>query len=159
MGMRPAAGQEGADVRSGCAITRGSPLRFRASPADCDGRCRAGQCEGAPGDPGWEIRNHTGGGGPGFQSIPGFDLSEASANECRARCCANPHCASVTIGPYMPEVGSHECWLNPAGGVAPFAQETTLMAFVKRANATARREAAAPPTAACHYHYPERDPR
>ena len=53
---------------------------------------------------------------------------------------------------------SHVCWLNPKGGVEPFAQETTLMAFVKRSNSTANTS----PTesdSACHFNYPNRDPQ
>eukprot|EP01046_Picozoa_sp_COSAG06_P030329 COSAG06_NODE_2874_length_6147_cov_3.695933_2_plen_116_part_00 len=58
-----------------------------------------GSCEGAPGDAGWEVRNHTGGGGPGYAHFPGFSLSIASVNECRAKCCADAHCVSITLGP------------------------------------------------------------
>jgi len=58
-----------------------------------------GSCEGAPGDAGWRVRNHTGGGGPGYAHFPGFSLSIASVNECRAKCCADAHCVSITLGP------------------------------------------------------------
>ena len=53
---------------------------------------------------------------------------------------------------------SHVCWLNPKGGVEPFAQETTLMAFVKRSNSTANTSftGSAP---VCHFNYPNRDPQ
>jgi hypothetical protein len=118
---------------------------------------------------------------------PGFNLMLDSVNKCRALCCANPHCVSVTMGPagvyhdkraleshptwraltcnLWPLIiagegggeNSHTCWLNPKGGVEPFAQETTLMAFVKRNNSTA----VASPTgsAPCHFNYPNRDPQ
>ena len=112
-----------------------------------------GACVGGPGDPGWEVRNHTGGGGPDFERFPAHGLGEAAVDECRKRCCATHYCVSIVLH-------ANGCYLNNASGVvAPYSRPNTLMAFVKRANATARREAAAPPTPTCHYHYPERDPQ
>lgn len=133
---------------------------------------KLGQCVGGPGGGGWQIMNHTGGGGPGFEHFPGFDLSTASVDACRAKCCASDYCVSITMGPSAAadvSKGSHNCWLNPArcGGPvrepckAPFPQEATLMAFVKR-NSTA---AAATPhqlpgnATKCVFNYPNRDPQ
>ena len=134
-----------------------------------------GSCMGGPGDTGWEVRNHTGGGGPGFVHYPGFSLTLDSVNKCRDMCCANPYCVSVTLGPAAKGGGAstHDCWLNPRGGAPPFPQETTLMAFVRRSNSsTVQRTrshigfvvnstAVSVPgaTAACHFNYPNRNPQ
>ena len=102
----------------------------------------ASECVGGAGQPGWEINNGTGGGGPGFAEQPNFDLSLESVEKCRALCCADVtnRCVSVTIGPTVNRTtegttSGWSCWLNAAGGKAPFARNNTLMAFVRR-NAT-----------------------
>lgn len=109
------------------------------------------------------MRNHTGGGGPGFASFPGYNLTLEGVNACRAKCCENPYCVSITLGP--PDDGEshgHTCWLNPARCskepegecVAPFAQQPTLMAFVKRANSSLPVQ-----PDRCQLNYPNPDPQ
>ena len=85
-----------------------------------------GACVGGPGDPGWEVRNHTGGGGPDFERFPAHGLGEATVDECRKRCCATHYCVSIVLH-------ANGCYLNNASGVvAPYSRPNTLMAFVKR---------------------------
>ena len=160
----------------GTPVKENQPWGCGAPPVDPSAPV-VGQCLGGPGDDGWQVLNHTGGGGPGFESLPGFNLSLASVNECRAKCCASDRCVSITMGP-AEESGDHMCWLNPArcGGAnhpctSPFPQETTLMAFVKRANHTDahggphgggggdERRRTDEYSSECKFNYPNRDPQ
>lgn len=89
-----------------------------------------GPCIGGSGTPGWEVSNHTGGGGPGFAPSQVADLSAASVATCRARWCASPRCVSVTLHTVNSQT---RCYLNPPGSaIPPFAKPDTLMAFVNR---------------------------
>ena len=83
---------------------------------------------------------------------------------CRAKCCANPHCVSITLGPSEEEdVGGgrgYDCWLNAVGGAAPYHRDVALMAFVKRSNNTVVGVAVgADPENDCNFNYPNRDPQ
>jgi hypothetical protein len=82
---------------------------------------------GGPGDPGWEIRNGTGGGGPDFARFDATGgLSADTVEVCRRRCCETHYCVSIVL-----HAGG--CYLNNASGtMAPYSRPATLMAFVKR---------------------------
>eukprot|EP01050_Picozoa_sp_SAG11_P016804 SAG11_NODE_2336_length_3502_cov_6.183368_5_plen_222_part_00 len=85
-----------------------------------------GACVGGPGDPGWEVRNRTGGGDPDFARFPAHGLGEAAVDECHARSCATLYCVSIVLH-------ADGCYLNNASGVvAPYSRRDTLIAFVRR---------------------------
>lgn len=92
-----------------------------------------GPCIGHAGDPGWEIRNNTGGGGPAVTNFPASGLGEADVEACRRRCCATEYCVSIVL--HLID-GQYKCYLNPqeceGGCKVPYARPDTLMAFVKR---------------------------
>ena len=95
-------------------------------------------CIGHAGDPGWEIRNNTGGGGPAVDVFPASGLGEADVEACRKRCCATDYCVSIVL--HLAN-GQYKCYLNPqeceGGCKEPYARPETLMAFVKRGSTTA----------------------
>jgi hypothetical protein len=93
-----------------------------------------GRCVGGPGDPGWQVLNGTGGGGPGYRHFPASGLGDEALATCRAECCADEWCVSVVL--HADDGGRHTCWLNAANGTdAPYARADTLLGYVNRSAA------------------------
>jgi arylsulfatase A-like enzyme len=88
-------------------------------------------CKGKAGDPGWEVMNHTGGGGPGYVQYPADGLTDTDLDKCRTHCCSSAHCVSCVLHKISSK--KYGCWLNNVSGtVAPHSRAGTILAYVNR---------------------------